>query len=201
MEKVPILNQRGEVTKYKERERPVPEELSSNDKTILKKVRKRAYRWDMSFRCCCFRAQFGWSSIIGMIPFIGDFADLLIALWLVKKCSRVDGGLPKNLYGKMMMNIMVDFAIGLVPFVGDLADAFFRANTRNAWLLDAYLSEKANAMKAGKVQDPDSGNTVSVTGDFRTPAQVEEGRHHDVEMGVTQAPMSSNRQSQRGRTK
>jgi len=203
MEKIPITNQRGEIVKYKERERSLPEGLSSNDVSILKKVRRKAYKWDMSFHFCCFRTRFGWSFILGLLPFIGDFADLLIGLYIVKSCNKIDGGLPKSLNARMMWNIMVDFGIGLIPFVGDLADAFYRANTRNAWLLDAYLSEKANALKAGKVQDPDSGNTVAVPGGLRDGnAQSQTGRNRqpDVEMGMAQVPLGASTNSNgRGR--
>lgn len=133
---------------------------------------------------------------------IGDFADLLIGLYIVKSCNKIDGGLPKTLSGRMMWNLMVDFGIGLIPFVGDLADAFYRANTRNAWLLDAYLTEKANALKAGKVQ-ADDGSTITVPGELRAgnnngQAQTGRTRQPDVEMGMAQAPLTSSK-SQRGR--
>ncbi|KAH6667805.1 hypothetical protein B0J14DRAFT_658586 [Halenospora varia] len=39
----------------------------------------------------------------------------------------------------MMFHLMIDFAIGLVPFIGDIADMAFRANTKNAVLLEEYL--------------------------------------------------------------
>lgn len=49
----------------------------------------------------------------------------------------------------MYINIMLDFAVGLVPFVGDVADALFRANTRNAVVLEKHLRAKgAKALKA-----------------------------------------------------
>jgi len=197
MEKVPITNQRGEIVKYKERERSIPEGLSANDVAILKKVRRKAYKWDMSFRFCCFRTRFGWSFIIGLLPFIGDFADLLIGLYIVKSCNKIDGGLPKTLSGRMTWNLMVDFGIGLIPFVGDLADAFYRANTRNAWLLDAYLTEKAKALKAGTVQ-ADDGSTVAVPSELRAgnanvSAQAGSTRQPDVEMGMAQAPLAGRR--------
>ena len=68
LEKVPVHNNRGEIVKYKERERPLPEGLSSNDKKILQTVRRKAYKWDMSFRFCCFTSRFGWSFFIGLVP-------------------------------------------------------------------------------------------------------------------------------------
>lgn len=66
-ERVPVYKN-GQVVKHKTRERPVPEGLSKNDAKILRKIRRRAYRWDMGFRCCCTSIRFGWSSIIGLIP-------------------------------------------------------------------------------------------------------------------------------------
>lgn len=65
-----------------------------------------------------------------------------MALMVVKTCTKVEGGLPSSVKMKMLLNVIVDFAVGLVPFIGDIADAAFRANTRNAILLESYLREK-----------------------------------------------------------
>lgn len=92
----------------------------------------------------------------------------------------------------MLTNIIIDFAIGLVPLLGDLADVFYRANTRNAWLLDAYLTEKAKALSQGAVQDPDSGKTIQVPPGLQVAPE-----DRDVEEGMesakvtTQAPPSA----------
>lgn len=61
---------------------------------------------------------------------------------VLRTCTSVEGGLPTSLKTKMMLNIIFDFAIGIVPFVGDIVDAAFKANTRNAALLEAHLREK-----------------------------------------------------------
>jgi len=167
-ERVPVYDRNGRLVKHEERERPIPDGLSQNDRRILKKVRRKAYRWDLGFRLCCFNFRFGWSAIIGLLPFIGDGLDLMMAYSVVRAASQVDGGLPPMLRAKMMANILLDFAIGFVPVIGDLADAMFRANTRNAWLLDAYLTEKAKALREGQVQDSDHGTSHSVpVGDLR----------------------------------
>jgi Domain of unknown function (DUF4112) len=39
---------------------------------------------------------------------------------VLRTCKRVEGGLPKDVQAKMMINIMLDFAVGLVPFLGDI---------------------------------------------------------------------------------
>lgn len=61
---------------------------------------------------------------------------------VMKTCNQIEGGLPTAIKTRMMFNIIIDFVIGLVPFLGDLADAVYRANTRNAMLLEEHLREK-----------------------------------------------------------
>jgi hypothetical protein len=95
-------------------------------------------------------------------PRIGDFIDCFLALMVVRMCSKVDGGLPQQLRARMIFNILLDFGIGLVPIIGDIADALYRANTRNAWLLEMYLVKKAEAQRRGVVEDPDTGKNVPV---------------------------------------
>ena len=65
---VPVHDRRGRPTgKVKKQKRRLPDGLSENDQTVLKKIRRRAYRLDMSlFNCCGIR--FGWSSVVGIVP-------------------------------------------------------------------------------------------------------------------------------------
>lgn len=74
---------------------------------------------------------------------------------VLRTCTQIEGGLPADVKSKMMFNIIVDFAIGLVPFLGDIADALFRANTKNAVVLEEHLRKKgAKALKAQGHQAP-----------------------------------------------
>lgn len=127
--------------KVKKRRKALPPGLSQNDEKVLTKVKRRAYRLDMCLWNCC-GIRFGWSSVIGIVPAIGDVLDLLLALMVLRTCGQIEGGLPTAVKSKMMFNIILDFAVGLVPFLGDVADAAFRANTRNAAILESYLREK-----------------------------------------------------------
>lgn len=177
LERVPVVKN-GKIVKYKSQERPLPQGLTDEEGKILRRVRKRAYRWDMGFTCCCFGLKFGWSSIIGLLPVIGDFADFLMALTLIKTAAGIKGGLPKRLYSQMFTNILIDFAAGFVPIIGDVIDVFYRANTRNAWLLDAYLTEVAKARREG-LTDPDTEAKVNL------PDELKMGPgDRDVEAGV-----------------
>jgi len=148
-ETVPATRLNGTPTgKTKRRRKALPPGISEHDAKVLTKVKRRAYRLDMSlFNCCGIR--FGWSSLIGIIPAIGDVIDAFMAIMVMRTCEQIEGGLPANVQMKMHINIVFDFGIGLVPILGDIADALFRANTRNAVVLEKYLREKgAKALKA-----------------------------------------------------
>lgn len=80
---------------------------------------------------------------------VGDALDALMAFMVMRTCQQIEGGLPADVKAKMYFNIILDFGVGLVPILGDVADALFRANTRNAVVLEKYLREKgAKALKA-----------------------------------------------------
>jgi hypothetical protein len=63
-----------------------------------------------------------------------------MAIMVLRICKQVEGGLPKDIQAKIMINIMLGFAVGLVLFLGNIT--LFRANTRNAVVLENYLYYK-----------------------------------------------------------
>lgn len=122
----------------KKRKRALPPGLTSQEEKILNKAKKRAYRLDLCLFSLC-GLRFGWSSVIGLIPAIGDAADMLLALMVFRTCCQVDPPLKPGTRTKMQLNIALDFIIGLIPFIGDLADAAYKCNTRNVILLEEEL--------------------------------------------------------------
>jgi hypothetical protein len=128
----------GRKKKYKKQ---IPTYIPTHDAEILASVRKRAYRLDMAL-FTFLGVRFGWSSVIGLIPEIGDVIDLLMAYSVYRECKKVEGGLDSNTKMKMKMWILIDFLIGLVPFVGDMLDASIKANTKNVRLLEIALDKK-----------------------------------------------------------
>jgi hypothetical protein len=84
--------------------------------------------------------RFGWSSVIGIIPEIGDVIDMALALMVFRQCTKC--GLRGSVKLQMLMWILVDFVIGLVPLIGDLLDASIKANTMNVRLLEKELDRK-----------------------------------------------------------
>lgn len=61
----------------------------------------------------------------------------------------------------MILNVAFDFVVGLVPFLGDILDIAFKANTRNAIVLESYLRQRGaeNIRRQGlpPQQDPSLG--------------------------------------------
>ncbi|KAJ5160046.1 uncharacterized protein N7482_007050 [Penicillium canariense] len=133
--------------KTQKRRKAIPPGLSEKDAKILTQVKRRAYRLDYClFNLCGVR--FGWGSVIGLVPFVGDAADAALAMMVVRNCEEIDGGLPSRLRTMMLVNVIIDFFIGLVPFIGDIADAVYKCNTRNAVILEKHLREQgAKALK------------------------------------------------------
>ncbi|OJD17891.1 hypothetical protein AJ78_02063 [Emergomyces pasteurianus Ep9510] len=127
--------------KTKKKRKAAPNGISPNDERVLTKVKRRAYRLDLCL-CNFCGIRFGWSSVIGLVPAVGDALDMFMALMVVTTCNKIDGGLPSSLRLRMLFNIVIDFFIGLIPFIGDLADAVYKCNTRNAVLLEQLLKKR-----------------------------------------------------------
>ncbi|KAF1986590.1 hypothetical protein K402DRAFT_355357 [Aulographum hederae CBS 113979] len=136
--RIPDPRRPGKTKKVKKQ---IPDYLDDNDAVILAKVRSRAYKWDMAL-FDLFGVRFGWGSVIGLAPFIGDFIDCFVALLVVKSCMKVTGGLSNATLMLMLLNVAIDFGIGFVPILGDLADAAFKANCKNVRLLEKELDKK-----------------------------------------------------------
>jgi hypothetical protein len=73
----------------------------------------------------------------------------MLALLVIRTAAAAS--LPSSVLTHMLFNVAFDFVIGLVPFVGDLVDMAYKANTRNALVLEDYLRQRGreNLRKSG----------------------------------------------------
>lgn len=85
--------------------------------------------------------RFGWDSILGLIPGIGDTAALLPALYLI--ATGYKRGASTGTLVRMGVNTGLDYFVGGIPVLGDIFDLFFKANRRNIALLKTDLSRVA----------------------------------------------------------
>ncbi|KAI9766357.1 MAG: hypothetical protein M1840_006621 [Geoglossum simile] len=169
----------GRKKKGKKLPKAIPPGISDHDAKVLTKVKRRAYRLDM----CLFNflgIQFGWSSVIGFVPAIGDALDMFMALMVVKTCDGVEGKLDSKVRNKMILNVILDFVVGLIPFLGDLADAVYKCNTRNAILLEEFLRKRGQlAIKREGTQhvaDPSLPETYDMDEEEVTPPPYDSAR-------------------------
>jgi Domain of unknown function (DUF4112) len=86
--------------------------------------------------------RFGWSTVIGAIPELGDAVDVILALYVYHLCRKIEGGLDTKAKMKMKAWIAADGLIGLVPIVGDVIDASIKCNARNCRILEEFLDAK-----------------------------------------------------------
>ncbi|EMD34041.1 hypothetical protein CERSUDRAFT_117549 [Gelatoporia subvermispora B] len=122
--------------RQRRRKREVPPGLSAKDAKILKSVTRRAHYLDKGFNLGGMR--FGWTFVIGIIPGAGDVADAALNyILVVRKAQQAD--IPPWLLRRMLANNAVSVVVGLIPIAGDIILAAFKANWRNAALLEEFL--------------------------------------------------------------
>src|SRR5680860_395492 len=80
--------------------------------------------------------RFGWDSVLGLFPGIGDALTSAISLMIVHHAWQTKAS-PLVL-GSMFANVAVDFVIGAIRIFGDFFDLAFKANRKNARLLERH---------------------------------------------------------------
>lgn len=68
--------------KTKRQRKALPPGLTREEERTLVKVKRRAYRLDMAFGECC-GMKIGWSSLIAIVPAIGDVIDCKSFVFIV----------------------------------------------------------------------------------------------------------------------
>lgn len=117
--------------------RQLPPGLSKRDQAILKKIKKRAHYLDKGISLCGFRV--GWTFWIGLIPGAGDVADACLNYFLVLRPAK-KAEIPDWISNQMVVNNAISAGVGLIPIVGDVVLGVWKANSRNAHILEEYLA-------------------------------------------------------------
>jgi hypothetical protein len=81
----------------------------------LAQVRYLAHMLDDNFSIPGTRIRFGWDSILGFIPGLGDVAGTALALLIVRHAWQT--GASKLTLTRMLGNMAADFAIGAIPLI------------------------------------------------------------------------------------
>jgi hypothetical protein len=107
----------------------------------LQQVRFLARIMDEQFFIPGTGIRFGWDSILGLFPGVGDAITSAVSLLIVHHAWQT--GASPLLIGRMLANIGADVLLGAVPLVGDAFDFAWKANRKNARLLEQHLRASA----------------------------------------------------------
>ncbi len=85
--------------------------------------------------------RFGWESVIGLVPGLGDGLAGLIGSYGLYAGWRL--GAPGAILARMLLNLAIETIVGTIPIAGDLFDVGFKGNLRNLRLLERWLEQPA----------------------------------------------------------
>ena len=102
-------------------------------------VRALAQLLDSAFTIPGTKFKIGLDALIGLIPGIGDAIGMLVGGYIVTTAARL--GAPRAVLMRMLLNLGTDAVAGSVPLVGDVLDAAWRANVKNAALLEQAIAD------------------------------------------------------------
>jgi hypothetical protein len=109
----------------------------TDHRRTLERLDKFSYWTDSNIRVPFTDFRFGLSPLIGLLPVVGDFAGLVLSLYVLYEARKI--GASGKVQRKMIRNMLIEFVGGLLPVFGDAFDAVYKANTKNTQLLRNYL--------------------------------------------------------------
>jgi len=115
--------------------------LNARDWRDTSDLRALANWLDTAFVVPGTRFRFGFDSIIGLVPGVGDAVTAALGSYILFRAHEL--GAPKTIIARMALNLAIDAVVGAVPIFGDVFDAAFKSHVRNVKLLLRWL-EGAN---------------------------------------------------------
>jgi hypothetical protein len=112
------------------------------------RVRRLAWLLDSSIPIPGTGFSIGLDALIGLFPVVGDVAGVLLSSYILREAARL--GVPKSTLVRMALNVGIEGALGTIPLAGDVFDAAWKANQRNARLLDAWLERPGRTAAASR---------------------------------------------------
>lgn len=106
----------------------------------LNRLRRIARLLDARFGIPGTRLRFGFDSLLGLVPGLGDAATALVSLYILAEARRL-GARPATLL-RMGWNVGLDLGLGAVPVIGDIFDFFWKSNLKNIDLLERDLARE-----------------------------------------------------------
>lgn len=104
---------------------------------------------DSKFRIPGTDIRFGIDPIIGLIPGAGDWLGAVASLYFLVYAAILQAKATVIL--RMLMNILLDLIIGAIPLIGEIFDVGWKANLRNARLLEDLIQHPEKTEKQSSI--------------------------------------------------
>jgi hypothetical protein len=111
----------------------------------LRRVHRLSRLLDDWLRIPGTRYRIGLDGLIGLIPGLGDVIGTLLSAYILFEAIQL--GAPTTLLLRMAGNIALETLVGAIPILGDIFDIAWKANRKNADLLDAYLRSSSGSRR------------------------------------------------------
>ena len=86
--------------------------------------------------------RFGFDSLIGLIPGVGDTFTLASTIYILGHAHAM--GLSNPVKAHIIWNGLLDWVVGSIPLLGDIFDVGWKANKKNVALLRKHLTEQTD---------------------------------------------------------
>lgn len=110
---------------------------STDSRARLQRLAKIARLADTAIGIPGTRFRFGFDSLVGALPVVGDFAMMGLSAFIIFEARQL--GVPTSGLVRMAGNAVLDATLGSVPVLGDVFDMAFRANIRNLRIIEEHL--------------------------------------------------------------
>ncbi len=107
-------------------------------KIPIERLNRFAWLLDNSIRIPGTDFRIGLDPLIGLVPGIGEAIGGLLSMYIISEAARAR--LPASILARMGFNVALEVLIGAIPIVGDIFDMTWKANARNARLIEKYAA-------------------------------------------------------------
>jgi hypothetical protein len=121
----------------------VEETLVGDEEAAVRRIEAVSKLLDDAFRVPGTDFRFGLDPLVGVLPVAGDSTMALVSLYIVLEAINL--GVSRGVVARMLLNIGLDTVIGSIPILGTLFDASWKANRRNARLVERHLGLEFDA--------------------------------------------------------
>jgi len=120
----------------------------TDDKALVRlgQVQRFARLLDASIPVPGTKLTFGIDAVIGLVPGFGDAVGVGFSTYILWQAFRV--GASKRLLTRMLYNVSVDGLLGAIPLLGDWHDLVWKANVKNAQLLERQVLDPEMTARA-----------------------------------------------------